>query len=691
MLICHVICQASSPFNSNDCGVLSVLSLATSGITWLLAGQDSFLLNLVTPTLFGAQTGFVAVYYAINAPSILAGVTTDVTFSDGGGAGSLQTNVVIMEVSGLPATSGVAALAAQAFAGTHINTPPYATSSIPTAGTIAGPGPSFLVVACSRTASAVPVAPGWTVLTSLSGDTVMYRSEANSGSFDANFGSGAAQGWTAVAVAFGDNQAGGGGGGGGDTGCGACPGPHLLQLIPGFSDIPDSVLQTDDPAFALHLGEIAMNATFGMVRMEVFPCLQVHGDTIPLPSSCWDGYKYSREELNYIWAVQASTDHSTNWISGPDSMWFSNWNVNQLTGEVFSEEWYERSSTADTRLAAKSNDGTLMVFTIAQRQKTNMIMSAAASYTTISEATMATDKPYTQDLAQHLSQNAKFSCVNAEFFYLGEYVNGQTVDLAQAVSPVDGYAYSAAECKFQHAWRWTSAESNYIQPPGTYEQAAPFQASINAAGLVSITVTFSTGGGGFVITAPNYGRIAAFAFCTRTATPSSGSLANNFTELGLDFFAPGRTVRASELLTIKRNIDEAVLSPEFFGPTDYADAATVALPTSPVDGYVYTRAELQYVWSWSDVHNNSGGTHVRLPLFLGSVNPDTGAVTLRCWRLPPGGPYVDDSNVNARIRVVVMATRQKTHPQLGLGQKVNANTPTDTGTIDNSIIQINGA
>jgi hypothetical protein len=260
------------------------------------------------------------------------------------------------------------------------------------------------------------------------------------------------------------------------------------------------------------------------------------------------------------------------------------------------------------------------------------------------------------------------------------------------VSPADGYEYSAAECKFLHSWRWTSSGDIYIQPPGQYEQAAPFQASINAAGVVSILVTFSTSGGENVVTAPAYGRIAAFAFCTRSATPSSGTLANNFTELALDFFFPGKTVRASTLLTIKRNIDEALLSPEFVAPIDHADADSIPLPTSSVDGYPYSRDELQYVWTWSKVINNSGGTHVRLPLFLGSVDPETGLVTLRCWRLPPGGPYVDDSNVNARINILTVATRQAMHGVLIPVVGINANTPVDSGTVavDNSIIQING-
>jgi hypothetical protein len=685
LLICVVV--GLSEYTTLTPGTLA---LSTPGIAWTQVDvRSSFDSYLSGGTLFWDWAG-VAVYYAADAPVLLG--TTLTTASLSGIPIDLPSapiiSVALYEFTGILGANVAATVAAvynNGHGGHDLSIPPV--KQLISAGNLPTDAHELVVVA----SSAHPAGAGTSFVNGamLSFGGMEYLLDSPGGAINTAFSAAStvAQ-FACIAVAFQPGLV----AGAGKTGCGECPGPHLLELIPGFSDLPDSVLSADDPAFALHLGEIAMNATFGMVRCEVFPCFLKHGDTVPLPTSCWDGYKYSRNELNYVWTVQSSVDSSTGWISGPDSLWFANWNVRQNTGEVFCEEWYERSSSADSRLAAKSNDGLLMVFTIGQRQRTNMIMAAPASYNNISEATIATDKPVTQDLIQHLNQNAKFGCVNTEFFYLGEYVNGNTVGLTKAVSEVDGYTYSAAECKFLHAWRWTAGGTSYVQPPGNYEQAAPFQASISASGVVTISVTFSTSGGEDVVTAPGYGRIAAFAFCTRTATPTSGTLADDFTELDLGFFFPGSTVRASELLTIKRNIDEAILSPEFFGPTDYADADVIPLPTSTVDGYAYSRDELQYIWSWSKVINNSGGTHVRLPLFLGSVDPNSGAVKLKCWRLPPGGPYVDDSNVNARISAVVIAIRQSTHPVLTLGTAVLGNTPADSGTSnpDEFFIQING-
>jgi hypothetical protein len=658
------------------------ISLATPGISWIQVDVRSCVDSYLSGgTLFHDWAG-VAIFYAADAP-VLLGTTLTVASLSGipiENPSAPLISVGLFEFVGIPGASVAATIAAvynDGHGGRDLSIAPV--KQLISAGTLPTSARELVVVG----SSAHPSAAGTGYQNGGMGFGGMeYMASAPAGGVDTAFSaaSTAAQ-FACIAIAFSPFVV--------EVGsCGECPDTHLLELIPGFSDLPDSVLEADDPAFALHVGEIAFNATFGMVRCEVFACPCKHGAIVALPRSCWDGYQYSREELTYIWTVQNSVDPSTNWISGPDSMWFSNWNVNQLTGEVFSEEWYERSSAADSRLAAKSKDGLLMVFTIAQRQKTNLILASPASCPAIDESTIATDKPVTQDLMQKLNQRAKFSCVNSEVFYLGEYTDGQTVTLP--VSRADGYSYSAAECKFTHAWRWTAAGANYSQPPGNLEQAAPFQASISSSGVVSISVTFSTNGGEDLITPVGYGRIAAFAFCTRGATPSSGTLANNFTELDLGFFFPGATVRASELLTIKRNIDEAILSPEFFGPADYADGQAVSLPTSSVDGYAYQQSEVQYLWNWSDTTNGTG-SHLRLPLFFGSVDPASGVVKLRTYRLPPGGPFMDDNNTLARIKVLVMATRQAIHPELKLGP-TDGNKPADAGAFatDNGGNLVNG-
>jgi hypothetical protein len=176
------------------------------------------------------------------------------------------------------------------------------------------------------------------------------------------------------------------------------------------------------------------------------------------------------------------------------------------------------------------------------------------------------------------------------------------------------------------------------------------------------------------------------AFCTRAAVPTSASpVADQFAEIDEGKFVPGSTLRASDVLQIKRNIDEALLTPEFFscadlGVTDFVTGNTVPLPVSSVDGYHYTRDELTYVWSWNAVRPAVGTGQVRIPVFYGGVDQSTGVVNLACWRLTDH--YVDDDNNDCHIKMVVVG-RRNGHPKSSL--TVTPNPPPDWPT--NEVVQ----
>src|SRR5207253_666649 len=53
--------------------------------------------------------------------------------------------------------------------------------------------------------------------------------------------------------------------------------------------------------------------------------------------------------------------------------------------------------------------------------------------------------------------------------------------------------------------------------------------------------------------------------------PGSGTPADDFTEIDPSTFAPGQTLRASTMAQLDLNVQEAVASPEVFGPTEYAN------------------------------------------------------------------------------------------------------------------------
>jgi hypothetical protein len=183
----------------------------------------------------------------------------------------------------------------------------------------------------------------------------------------------------------------------------------------------------------------------------------------------------------------------------------------------------------------------------------------------------------------------------------------------------------------------------------------------------------------------NDGRIAVFAFCTRSGRPGSISpTASNFAAIDYNTLLPGNPLEYPELSTILGDIEQAVLTPEFFGPTAHADGDTIALPTSPVDGYAYARSELTYVWTWSLTAPGpfppASNAHDRLVLFYGGIDQTTGDVALNVWRLAPGGPYVHAPSSYLRISVLIVARRQQ-EPVTGVGTNPGTNPGSGAGTV----------
>lgn len=448
-----------------------------------------------------------------------------------------------------------------------------------------------------------------------------------------------------------------------------------LRTPPGFADLADAALVHDSPAFAINIAKIYENACFGVGRTEFFQGFYKNGDQVPLPTSRIDGRPFARTDLLYIWFVRNSTDPQSLWITGADSLFYCNWLVDQATGNVFSDEWYRRSgSHADV---SHTNDGKLEVWTVAQRQMSDLIVASSPTYSAITGSTIAQDKALTELLAQALNRNAKFAALNHEVHYLGEYYNGQTVTMP--TSSADGHVFTSSECKFHFSWRWTALgnSSSLVRPPLAYGQMGPMKASVNSSGVVSVSVDMINDSG-TLTTLTSLGRIAVFAFCKRSGTPGSITpAAVNFAEISFDEFMPGSFLKFPTVQQIIKNIEQSLLSPEYFGPTAYASGATVALPTSTVDSYAYSRSELQYIPVWSDTSNQTG-SNLRVPLFFGSVDPNTGLVTTHVWRLPPGSDPVDDDDVLARITVMVVARRLAAAPSAVAGE--SGNSPSDLGS-----------
>jgi hypothetical protein len=285
----------------------------------------------------------------------------------------------------------------------------------------------------------------------------------------------------------------------------------LLNSQPGYSDQPDSALAEQKFSLGLALAKIASNAAFGMVRMEFFKGIYVAGDTVPLPISEVDGYVYEQDEVNYTWGIYSSANSQTGWITGPDSLWYAAWNVDQNTGVVSSEEWYRKSGGLGHGV---SNDGFLYVVTVAVRQRSTLNAASSPSWGFLDPSLIKTDTPQSTSLMRILNGNAKWSSLAQESIYMGEFYGGQTVPLP--VSAVDGYVYTKEEVTWAKSWRWTTVGTSYTQPAGEpYEQLASLKASITSAGVVTCKVGYSESGGQNYHEDATYGRLSVLALCSR--------------------------------------------------------------------------------------------------------------------------------------------------------------------------------
>ena len=468
-----------------------------------------------------------------------------------------------------------------------------------------------------------------------------------------------------------------------------------LTSIPGFADIPDSAFAAGQICRGIQLAKISENAEFGMVRFETFQGTYSDGETVELPVSPVDGYQYSREELIYIWEPLSTVNPSTGWASDEEALWFANWSVDQYLsplspgGGVHSEEWY--TWIHNSKPNSQSNDGILMVTTIAQRGSggsystsdlvgvtplpSGVLIETPPTHSDIADSSFAQDDPFTQGIAQQMNENAKAVVVNVEGFYMGEFYPTGPMTVPQPVSPVDGYVYPYANCAFVTSFRWTTLGGQYTQSPCA-DFLQDFGASVNGSGVVSILIYLWNSYAGIFPPAGGFGRVAVFAICTRPLSGTPWPLGDDFREIDLLSFIPGNPegLEYTLLQQVNDNSREAISSPEIFGPTNYANGATVPTPVSARDGYAYVRSELTYLWS---IHSTAepGASGVRIVVLVEFVNSTSGLVSIQEYRLPAGGAGTLFNS--GSLDVTVIAQRQR----VGAGiVGSSSNPPSDLGS-----------
>ena len=150
-----------------------------------------------------------------------------------------------------------------------------------------------------------------------------------------------------------------------------------------------------------------------------------------------------------------------------------------------------------------------------------MLMSSIPGFFDLADSTIAGGQALTDYALAKISHNAKFGAVRCEIVYMGFYGPGDTV--SPPVSPVDGYAYSYAECLFMPIlYSSRSPAAGYVPGQATPPALAnndpgqgslivcPYQLDVNDAnGKVEVQTYWSTSG------AENQGTVKVLAICQR--------------------------------------------------------------------------------------------------------------------------------------------------------------------------------
>lgn len=141
----------------------------------------------------------------------------------------------------------------------------------------------------------------------------------------------------------------------------------------------------------------------------------------------------------------------------------------------------------------------------------------------IADSVLTGGNPLTDDAILKISHNAKFAAVRTELLFMGFFKPGDTVPAP--VSPVDGYAYSRAECLFLPIFASSrSPAAGFVSGQATFPVLSnndpgqgnlivvPYQLDINdTTGSVTCQTYWSTSG------AENQGVVKVYCVAVRSS------------------------------------------------------------------------------------------------------------------------------------------------------------------------------
>jgi len=474
----------------------------------------------------------------------------------------------------------------------------------------------------------------------------------------------------------------------------------VMSSLPSLSNVDLTLDATDKPLTQSGLRVMAQNSKFGAVKAEVFYMGEaVDGQTIAPPTSDIDGYQYDYSEVKFIssWLWTSAQGG----FSPPPQGAHGGWSQLQRleasvssTGVVHCASFYFNNIEIDPSQPGNGGVpyGRLRVYAFCQRKKGPAL---AIAQPTSTESPDATTRSYVA-----IIQGAKL---------IGKAIGNLTVSVK-----VGGAGASVSKIVILHALAGTDTilGSTTLYSGGTLAANSTFTTSPVSFTLdpandyyVVMVVTngnmFFTDITGLLIDSPVISGNKVTGDVSGATTVSSMSLttvppptlarawsaiqltitgdtaAPGFADIPINAFVPGQPVPASIISRLAKNVKTSAYAIEFFGPTTHVQGDTISLPTSPVDGYNYSRAELVYIWQWK----TTGSPEPRLWGYGGSIGAN-GVVNLMSWHVPAGGPIQNDTT-GAQIDVITIGVRSQITAATTNNPGTNNGTPPpDLGSVE---------
>lgn len=474
----------------------------------------------------------------------------------------------------------------------------------------------------------------------------------------------------------------------------------VMDGQPSLYDVDLSKQYQDAALEQTEVRTLAENSKFAAVKAEVFYMGQaVDGQQLSPPTSTVDGYTYGLDEVRWMSSWLWTSSQAA--FAPPPQGAHGGWSQLQRleasvssTGLVHCQSFYFNNDEIDPTQPANGGVayGRLRVYAFCQRKKGP---SLALPVAVGSESFDPTTRSYVAVIQGSKLNGTVSGHISVSFRVGSSSTVVSKIVILEADAGTDPITGS------------TTIYSGGTIPPGAQFTTTPHAFTLSPSKDYYIVMPVTSGNMGFTditgllttspvvtgnkVTGDSSGATTvssmslsisppptlARAWTKISMTIDGDTAAPGFGDIPISAFTPGQPLTASVVSQLAKNVKTAGYAIEFFGPTNHAQGDTVALPTSPTDGYTYSRQELLYVWNWHTTANPES----RLWGFGGTISA-SGVVNLMSWHVPAGGPIQNDLS-GSSIDVIVIGVRSQVTAATTSNPGTNNGTPPpDFGSID---------